>query len=238
MPTRVISSDNYADFLAELRALADEKYRRFHSGLVPGEESVCILGVRMPVLRALGKELAAGEPRQFLSVCGDTFYEERMLRAIVTGLIKPKDYEDFLALADGYLPYVSNWALCDCFCSGLKAVRRWKAPFFEHIAEYLEGDIWAQRVGLVLMLDYYLDDEYIDRVLARVDAVHSEAYYVRMAQAWLLATALAKCPEPSLAYYRGNSLDDFTHNKAVQKALESFRIDEETKNILRALKRS
>lgn len=238
MRTNPITSDNYSEFLAELTEMADEKYRKFHSSLVPGETAQQILGIRMPVLRAVGREIGKANPREFLAVCGDSYYEERMLRAIVTGVIKPKDYEDFLALADGYLPYVSNWALCDCFCSGLKAVKRYREPFFEHIEAYLGGDVWAQRVGLVLMLSYYLDDEHIDRVLNRVDAIHSDAYYVQMAQAWLMATALAKCPEPTLRYYRGNSLDKFTHNKAIQKAIESYRVDDETKNLLRTLKRS
>ena len=237
MPTEVITSDNYAAFLSRLRALADEKYRAFQAKLVPNEEERRILGVRMPALRVLAKEIGRGDPRLFLKICGDDFYEERILRALVTGKIKPQNYDDLQVLADGMLPYVSNWAVCDCFCMELKAVRKYREPFFAHIAAYLDKDEWAQRAGLVLMLSYYLDGEYIDRVLARVDGVHSDAYYVRMAQAWLLATAVAKCPGPAIRYFEHNSLDAATLNKAVQKAAESYRVDDSVKTYLKTLKK-
>lgn len=237
MPTENWTNEVYAEFIEELKSFADEKYRQFHTSLVPNEEKDSFLGVRMPKLRELGKEISKRNPRGFLAICKSDYYEEKMLRGIVTGLVKPKDYDDFISLADSFVPYVSNWALCDCFCSGLKYVKKCREQFFEHLKTYLSGNIWAIRVALVLMLNYYLDDEYIAEVLKRVDSVHSEEYYVKMAQAWLLATALAKCPEPALAYYEDNSLDDFTHNKAIQKAIESYRIDGETKNYLRSLKR-
>ncbi len=232
------STEDYAAFLDGLRAHADSGYRDFQIKLTPGVDKGHMLGVRMPALRSLGKEIAKGNPRGFLAVCGSDFYEETMLRGIVTGLVKPESYAEFLSLADGFLPYVTNWALCDCFCAGLKYVKQYREPFFEHLDGYLAGDDWQKRVALVLMLDYYLDSAYIDRVLERVDAVQSTAYYVSMAQAWLVATALAKCPEPALRFYRHNSLPDETHNRAVQKAIESRRIDDKTKNFLRTLKRS
>ena len=232
------NTETYADFLDELRSYADSGYRDFQVKLTPGLDKPQMLGVRMPVLRSLGKELSKGDPRGFLKVCGNDYYEEAMLRGIVTGLVKPESYEEFLALADGFLPYVTNWALCDCFCAGLKYVKKCREPFFEHLESLLSGGDWQKRVALVLMLDYYLDDGYIDRVLARVDAIRSDVYYVSMAQAWLIATALAKCPEQTLRYYRQNSLPDETHNRAIQKAIESRRISDETKKMLRTLKRS
>ena len=167
MRTRVITSDNYPAFLEELKSLSEEKYRDFQNKLVPGEGQPEILGIRMPVLRAIAKEIGRGEPRQFLTVCGDDYYEERMLRALVAAGVKPENFEELQALADGMLPYVSNWAVCDCFCMELKSVKRFRKPFFEHIAGYLSGGVWEQRVGLVLMLSHYLDDEYIDRCSRR-----------------------------------------------------------------------
>ena len=124
MPTEVITKSNYSDFLARLTSLADEKYRAFQTKLVPNEEASRILGVRMPALRTLAKEIGRGDPRGFLAVCGDDYYEERMLRALVTGKIKPKSFEDLCALAGDMLPYVNNWAVCDCFCMDLKAVKK------------------------------------------------------------------------------------------------------------------
>lgn len=237
MPIGNWTSDEYSRLVEKLKKLSDEKYRKFHSSLVPNEEKNSFLGVRMPKLRELGKEISKGDPRGFLEICKSDYYEEKMLRGIVTGLIKPRNYEDFISLADGYIPYISNWALCDCFCSGLKYVKKCREEFFGHLKIYLSGNDWAVRAAIVFMLDYYLDDEYITEVLTRVDSVRSDEYYVKMAQAWLLATALAKCPKPTIEYYEKNSLDDFTHNRAIQKAVESYRVDDGTKNYLRSLKR-
>ncbi|MBR1483674.1 MAG: DNA alkylation repair protein [Ruminococcus sp.] len=226
------------ELLAALQAAADAQYRDFHASLVPNEDKRRILGVRTPRLREIAKAVPKDERRDFLRDCGDDYYEQRILRAMVTGLIKPDDFEDLRCLADSFLPYVNSWAVCDCFCSSLKHIKKYREPFFAHIQTYLAGDCWAQRVALVLMLHYYLDDVYIDRVLARADSVCSEEYYVRMAQAWLVATALAKCPQQTLPFFAHNHLDDFTHNKAIQKACESYRVDAETKKYLRTLKRS
>lgn len=228
----------YSAFLEYLKTFADEEYRNFHSSLVPNEEKDSFLGVRMPKLRELGKEISKGSPRSFLSIKITGLYEEKMLRGIVTGLIKPSGYEDFVTLADGFIPYVSNWALCDCFCSGLKYVKKCRADFFEHIkGEYLNSDNpWAVRVGLVLLLDYYLDDGYIDEVLSLTDNIKNEHYYVKMAQAWLIATAIAKCEAKTLEYMKNSSLPKDVFNKAIQKSCESYRVSDETKSHLRSLK--
>ena len=145
MPTEKLTRDNYQILIDELRASADGKYRDFHSSLVPNEEKDRILGVRMPRLREIAKEIGRNDARGFLEICGDDYYEERILRAIVTGLIKPEGFDDLRALSDGFLPYVNSWAVCDCFCSGLKGVKKYRAEFFEHIGEYLSGGDWEQR---------------------------------------------------------------------------------------------
>ena len=161
-----------------------------------------------------------------------------MLRGIVTGLIKPKDFKEFTLLCDNFTEEINNWALCDSFCSGLKQTKKYKDEFFEYLEKYLNSNNeWKIRFALVIMLNYYLDDEYIDTVLTRCDAVENKAYYVSMAQAWLVATALAKCREKTLDYLHNNSLDDVTFNKAIQKSIESYRIDDETKLYIRTLKR-
>lgn len=237
--TEKFTAADYAAFLEELKGLADSKYREFHSSLVPTEQKEFFLGVRMPKLRELGREISKGDPRGFLGLCGDTYYEESMVRGIVTGLVKPRDFADFVSLSDSFIPYISNWALCDCFCSGLKSVKKFKDEFFEHIlSSYIPAENpWAVRAGLVIMLNYYLEEKYIDRVLSAVDEIKSEEYYVKTAQAWLLATAAAKCREKTVLYLQNNSLDNFTQNKAIQKARESFRVDDDTKELLVKFKR-
>lgn len=232
------TDENYNEFVELLKENADEKYRKFHSSLVPNTEKNEFIGVRMPKLREIGKEISKGNPHSFLSVSKPQLYEEKMVRGIVTGLIKPNSFEEFVSLCDSFAEEVNNWALCDCFCSGLKQVKKYKSEFFEYISKYLESnDEWKIRVALVLMLNYYLEDEYIDRVLKRCDEVENKAYYVSMAQAWLVATALFKCREKTMQYLHNNKLDDVTFNKAIQKSIESLRIDKATKDYLRSIKR-
>ena len=233
------TENDYLEFVGFLKMQADEKYRNFHSSLVPNAEKSGILGIRMPRLREIGKEISKGNARSFLAVSRSELYEERMVRGIVTGLIKTKDFDDFTALVDNFATEVDNWAICDCFCAGLKEVKKYKSKFFSYIQTYLDSnDDWKIRIALVIMLDYYLDNEYIDEVLRRCDSVKSTYYYVSMAKAWLVATAVAKCKDKTMEYLHNNSLDDETFNKAIQKCIESRRIDDDTKAYLRTLKRA
>ena len=232
------TQSDYLEFVGFLKTQADEKYRNFHSSLVPNAEKSDILGIRMPRLREIGKGISKGNARSFLAVSKPELYEERMVRGIVTGLIKTNDFADFTALVDNFADEVDNWAICDCFCAGLKEVKKYKGEFFGHIQKYLDSkDDWKIRIALVVMLDYYLEDEYIDEVLKRCDSVKSTYYYVSMAKAWLVATAVAKCRDRTMEYLHNNSLNDETFNKAIQKCIESRRIDEQTKTYLRTLKR-
>ena len=232
------TDENFRELIVYLNENADEKYRDFHSSLVPNTDKKEFLGVRMPVLRKIGKDISKGNPKSFLEISSKNIYEIKMLRGIVTGLIKPKDFKEFTLLCDNFTEEINNWALCDSFCSGLKQTKKYKRKFFEYLEKYLNSNNeWKIRFALVIMLNYYLDDEYIDTVLTRCDAVENKAYYVSMAQAWLVATALAKCREKTLDYLHNNSLDDVTFNKAIQKSIESYRIDDETKLYIRTLKR-
>lgn len=232
-------SDDYERLVAYLREQADEKYRKFHSSLVPDMDKDGFLGIRMPVLREIGKAISKGNALSFLEISSPELYEERMLRGIVTGLVKTDSFDNFARLCDNFTEEVNNWAICDCFCAGLKQTKKYKAEFFDYIQNYLDsGNVWKIRVALVIMLDYYLEEEYIDRVLERCDSVKSDFYYVSMAQAWLVATAVAKCREQAMAYMHSNSLDDATFNKTVQKCIESRRVDDDTKAYLRTLKRN
>lgn len=232
------TDENFRELIVYLNENADEKYRDFHSSLVPNTDKKEFLGVRMPVLRKIGKDISKGNPKGFLEISSKNIYEIKMLRGIVTGLIKPKDFKEFTLLCDNFTEEINNWALCDSFCSGLKQTKKYKDEFFKYLEKYLNSNNeWKIRFALVIMLNYYLEDEYIDTVLTRCDAVENKAYYVSMAQAWLVATALAKCREKTLDYLHNNSLDDVTFNKAIQKSIESYRIDDETKLYIRTLKR-
>ena len=232
------TKDDFANLVELLKSEADLKYREFHSSLVPDNDKSVFIGIRVPRLREISKEIAKGNPRSFLESAADEYYEIRMLKAYVIGLIKTQDFNDFASLFDSFVPSVDSWAVCDGFCCSVKEVKKYKADFFQYIQKYLDSkNEWAIRVAVVIMLNYYLDDDYIDCVLKRCDRINNKAYYVSVAQAWLLATAVAKCREKTLSYLRSNSLDDITFNRTVQKCVESRRIDDGTKNYLRSLKR-
>lgn len=229
---------DYNDFLNELKALSDEKYKKFHTSLIPNSDKNFFIGVRMPVMREIGKKIAKGNARSFLDVVKNNFYEEKIMRAVVIGQLKTESYDEFLSLCDGFVGCIDSWAVCDCFCSSLKRTKRYKKQFFEHVCEYTQSDNpWIVRAGLVLMLDYYLDEEHIDAVLMYCDNAQNDHYCVSMARAWLVAEAMVKCREHAIEYMQSNALDDATFNKAVQKCVESYRVDNETKMYLKSLKR-
>ena len=228
----------YAEFIDFIKQNADLKYKEFHAHLIPDYSADKIIGIRIPQMRGYAKEIAKGDARGFISLCGTDYYEEVMLRGIVTGLIKPASFDDFRKLLEEQIPYINNWALCDCFCSSVKHIKKYKAETFNSIKEYLNSDNpWEVRVGLVLMLNYYLDDEYISEALSLTDSVHSEHYYISMAQAWLVATAFAKNKDITLKYFEHCTLDNLTFNRAIQKARESYRVDSELKEYLKTLKK-
>lgn len=214
----------YSRLLKYLHAEAEDEYRQFQLRLIPdcGE----LLGVRVPKLRALGKRIAQGNWREYLEVCQGEIYEERLLRGIVIGLA-PVNFDELCALADSYIPRIDNWALCDCFCSGLKRVKRFEKEFLPKVREYLASDNpWYQRAGLVFLLDYYVRQEYIDDIFSWAEQTMCERYYVQMAHAWLIAECYTKFPEKTYAYLTDCRLNQEILNKAVQKIRDSYRVDE------------
>lgn len=235
MDFSVINNDNYSLLIDYMNTLADDKYRVFQSKLVPGVDN--IMGIRVPVLRKLAKEISKGDYKGFLSVCSRQYYEEDMLRGFIISNIKT-DYSDFLKNVDGFISFINNWAVCDAFCSGLKQINKYKDSFFDHIEIYLNSENpWSKRVGLVLMLGYYIEDKYIDSVLKRCRDTRSDEYYVMMGRAWLIATAYAKYPEKTKQFLLSADLDDAVFNMSIQKCVESNRVVKEEKDYLRTLKR-
>ena len=232
------SADDYNNLTEYLKSHADLKYKAFHSSLIPDDESDSFIGIRMPDMRKIAKEISNGNAREFLNISKTEYYEQRIISAIVTGLIKTENFEDFISLVNNFIPKINNWAVCDGFCAGLKEVKKYKIKFFDYLTNYLESkNEWYIRFAFVIMLDYYLDSEFIDAVLARCDLVNSDKYYILMAQAWLIATAYAKQRETTHSYFLNNNLNDATFNKAIQKCIESRRVSDEDKKFLRTLKR-
>ena len=230
------TKEHYKAFRQELFSQAEEEYKNFNGKLLCSDLSV--VGIRVPFLRKTAKNIAKKDGIGFLQVCGKDTYEECLLYGLVAATL-PIPYEDFLPYCDHYTEHlVENWAHCDIFCSSVKKiVKGHEKHFFEHIETYLQSENpWAVRVGLVMMLSNFLQGEYMDEVLERTDVVRSEHYYVRMAQAWLLATAWAKDRERMVQYVKSHHLDDWTFRKFIQKCCESYRVSAEDKVFLRSLK--
>ena len=217
-----------------LEALRDDKNADFAAALAPGIARERFLGVRLPLLRKLTKELrGTPEAEAFLAALPHETVDEDILHAMLVSELR--DYETVLAALDAFLPCVDNWMVCDTFRPA--AVKKRPEDFLEKIEEYLGSERpYTQRFGISMLMWYYLGETFDPAQLARVASVRSEHYYVRMMQAWYFATALAKQYESAVRVLEERKLEKWTHKKTIQKACESYRVSEEHKAYLRMLK--
>lgn len=219
----------------KLFALQDTGYRDFTAKLIPNVDKDRIIGVRTPALRSLAKRLSGtAEAAAFLSALPHAYYEENNLHAFLLAGIR--DFDQAVASVDAFLPYVDNWATCD----GLrpKVFARHKAALLPHIQRWLDAPHpYTVRFGLEMLLCHYLGDAFDPRYLTWAAEITHEDYYVRMMVAWFFAEALAKQYDAALSYLENGLLPAWTHNKAIQKAVESFRVPDARKAYLRTLRK-
>lgn len=217
----------------QLFALQDTKYRDFHSKLIPTIDKQTIIGVRVPVLRKFAQELDEKTAATFLQKLPHQYYEENQLHAILlSGL---KDYGQCLEAVNKFLPYVDNWATCDLLRP--KIFAKYHKELIKEIPVWLQSDkTYTMRFGIEMLLVHFLDKDFQKKYLDWVAKIQSEEYYVRMMQAWFFAEAAAKQYEAVLPCFEKKKLESWTHNKAIQKACESFRIAKGRKEYLRKLK--
>lgn len=215
--------------------LIDTDYQKFSAALIPTINNV--LGVRLPELRKIAKKIAKGDWRTYLKTAKDEYFEEIMLQGMVIGYIKT-DIEERLFYVASFVPKIDNWSVCDSFCTGLKSTKENKERVWAFLQPYLSSkNEYEIRFGVVMLLNYYIKTEYIERVLKLMDRVKHEGFYAKMAVAWAVSICYVKLPVPTMEYLRNNTLDDFTYNKALQKITESNRVDKETKSLIRSMKR-
>ena len=217
-----------------LFALQDAGYRDFHAALMPTVDKTLVIGVRMPALRALAKELKGTElAADFMAALPHKYYEENNLHAALIGHIR--DFDACMAAVERFLPYVDNWATCDMM--NPKALAKDKAALLERIRLWLQsGHTYTVRFGMEMLMNHFLEEDFREEYPALVASVQSEEYYVRMMQAWYFATALAKQYEAAVTYLEQRRLGAWVHNKTIQKARESFRVSQEQKEYLKSLK--
>lgn len=218
----------------KLFALQDLNYRQFQAKLMPTVDPEQIIGVRMPALRKLAKELkGTAEAESFLDALPHRYYDENNLHGLL--LCARSAYEETVAGLEAFLPYVDNWATCDLLSP--RAFRAHPPQLPEQIRRWLDsGDTYTVRFGLEMLLFFYLDECFRPEYLDWAAEVKSEEHYVRMMVAWYFATALAKQYDAALPYLTSRRLEQWTHNKTIQKAVESYRITPEQKDALRALR--
>ncbi len=219
-----------------LYELADKKYQEFSAALIPGCKNM--IGVRIPKLRLFAKEIAKGDWRSYLEHAGADTFEEVMLQGLVIGYSKC-DIEEKIRLAEIFIPKITDWSVNDVFCSGFKCAEKYREPVFAFLMNYVTSEHeFEQRVVAVMLMDYFLTEEYIDKVFSVLNQLKHEGYYTKMGVAWAVATAYAKFPKQTYIYLtKDNTLEDFTFNKSIQKMIESNRVSPEDKEMLKGLKR-
>ena len=223
---------------AELKVLQDLKYQKFHSSLLPSVENV--IGVRMPLLRKLAKEILKGDWQNYLQAVlpeKSTYYEENIIQALLIGTSK-LSWQERHAYIKEFVPKINNWAVCDLFCSTLKEAQYYQEEYWQLIVPYFNSsNTYDLRFASVMLLNHFTGDEFVEEALNLLEAIKHEDYYVKMGIAWAISIFYIKQPQLTLKLIKQNNLDDFTHNKAIQKIRESFRVSNEDKEMLNVFKR-
>ena len=223
-----------ADLHKKLYSLQDLKYRDMQIKIIPNIDPGSIIGVRTPQLRAMAKEmLKAGDYNDFLKELPHKYFEENQLQAfIISGI---KDMKECMEELEKFLPYVDNWATCDQMSP--KVFKKHREELLTHIKEWIRSDEpYTIRFGVGMLMEHFLEEDYDPVYPEMVAKLRSEEYYVNMMIAWYFATALAKQYESILPFVENKRLDKWTHNKAIQKSVESYRITDEQKKYLKTLK--
>lgn len=225
---------NYPEFLEYLNSFAEPDFAAFQRKLIPGE---IILGVRAPQVRTIAKQIAKSDWRRFLTDVRDDTLEEVEMQGLVTAAAK-MDYNEALERAAAFAPKIKSWASCDICCSSFKFLKKDPERSFQFLKGYLPSEReFEVRFGVILSMDYFITEEYLERLFTLYNRIHHEGYYVKMAVAWAVSVCFVKFPEQTMAYLQSSQLNDWTYNKALQKITESNRVDAEQKRIVRAMKR-
>ncbi len=222
------------DLKTRLLKESEKDYKKFSASLIPNIDNV--LGVRLPTLRKIAKDLYSDENWQTILDCKNCEYmEETMIQGMIIGLIKDNP-EKILEYIKNFVPKIDNWSVCDCFCGGLKFTKKNKELVWKFIQSYFNSTKeFEKRFAFIMCLSHFIDEEYIDKVLQKIDEFNDDRYYARMGTAWALSVCMVKFPDKTLEYLNVSKLDVWTYNKSIQKMCESFRIDKDTKSQLKKL---
>lgn len=221
----------------ELEQNAMSSQNPYYSKVVPN--SLPSIGVRVPVLRTIAKKIAKGDFETFLRDYPEEYLEHQALKAFVLGYIKVDnscDITKILELASAFIPSIQDWMVNDAFCQTFSIARKYPTEVWAWLMQYVDGAEYEQRVVAVTLMSHYLNDDHYERVLELLPKLTNPAYYTKMGVAWAVATAYAKYPAATNILLDKKMLDPWTHNKSIQKMIESYRVSESDKEMLRTLK--
>lgn len=218
----------------ELIQLADEKYQKFASKLIPGCNNM--LGVRIPALRKIARRIAKENPYQYLRFGREDFFEEIMLKGLIVGNLN-ENFNVFMHWFEFFVPKIDNWSVCDTFCFELKIIKQNRENFWKKLPKYYSSNHpYYVRVAIVILLRFFVDAEYLDEIFEILSSIHVENYYVKMAIAWAISVCFAKFSQKTLAFLNKNLLDFDVFQMSLQKIIDSSRVSLEMKKNIKNMK--
>ena len=219
----------------ELEKIAEENYRIFAAKLIPNIDN--LLGVRLPKLRKIAKKIVQIDYEYYLAMDNPLYFEEVMLQGMIIGEIK-LPWTERSRYVKQFISKINNWSVCDSFCCGLKFEVSEKELVWQFLQPYFASDKpYDIRFAVVMLLFYFVDDEYAQKAFTLFDQIKNDDYYVKMAVAWAISIYFRELPTLTMSYLQKNQLDDWIYNKALQKITESLKVDSNTKIIIRSMKR-
>ena len=228
------NTKTYQLFQQYLITQKDEKYKEFHSSLVLNSKYEMI-GIRVPLMRKIAKEIAKTNIEEFLKYAQDNYYEEIMIQGLVISHIK--DESLFNKYFKQYINKIDNWALCDTFCSAIKIVGKYEDKYFkEAVKMSLNKKEFISRIGLVMILDHFINQKNLETIFDTLNKIESDKFYINMAEAWLICEMYIKFPKETKTFIQKDNLNKFTHNKAISKIHDSYRVSKEEKEYLNTLR--
>ena len=227
------NEDKYKELLNYLDSIKDNKYKEFHKKIIMNDN---VIGIKTDILKSIAKNISKGDYESFIKVNKSNLYELIMIEGLVIDYLK-LSFDDLIPYIENYLKKVNNWAHIDLFVSNFKIIKKYPKEGFKYAKKLIHSkNNYNKRCGIIILLDYYLCDLYIDKVLEIVSKIKSNDYYVRMGVSWLISTSYIKYKEKTLVYLV-NIKDDFIYNKSLSKIIDSKRISKEEKTFIKSLKR-
>ena len=224
------NKESYEEFINYLMSIQDKEYKEFHSSIVLNSKYEMI-GIRVPIMRNIAKEIAKNNVEEFLKCVQNKYYEEVMIQGLVISHIK--DEKMFYKYFKEYIKKIDNWALCDSFCNSIKIVKKYEQKYFkEAIKLALNADEFISRVGLVIILNFFISQNNLNTIFETLNKIQSDKFYINMAEAWLICEMYILFPENTRVFLEKNNLNKFTQNKAISKIHDSFRVSKEEKELL------